>query len=504
MSILDQAMRDIARTDTSVARIDAQVVADIWPAIQPIGDPPDMPLEMLPAGAMREWVTTLAGQYSSQICAVSAMSVLGLLGLIGSRAGVRPYHAQQIVFFPNAWGGLVGDPGSQKSAVIDAALAPIREIDRRVIDDRKAQRAHRAAEIARIEAAEVKAKKAGNFGELEELFLARERAEQPGRYLLIQDATMEALAEIQRANPGGVVLVRDELAGMLRAADRDGQQGAREYLLECWQGGRSYSQHRIKRGAIEIASATLSIIGGIQPAKLASYVQECTSPDSEKNDGLIQRLQVVVVPGERRWEFKDTSSEQHPGVWSMVERMDQWLPLPDPNERVPWQPRIIQLSGGGYGWWAKWIEGWMRGTVARESNPALKGHWSKYRSLMLGIALVFAIVRRNGGAPREIDTPDLRMAAEWCEYLSLHARRMYGLAGRGGPAERLAAGIAGGKIRDRTTVREIQRSDALGRPRLTAADLRAGLADLEESGWVRVGEGGEVRINPAGAGRGGE
>ncbi|MGH7757236.1 MAG: hypothetical protein ACREM8_13265, partial [Vulcanimicrobiaceae bacterium] len=113
---------------------------------------------------------------------------------------------------------------------------------------------------------------------------------------------------------------------------------------------------------------------------------------------------------------------------------------------------------------------------------------------MPALALIFHLVDAIGG-----DTNDGRvsgrataLAANWVDYLELHARKMYGGSS---PAERLASRIRDGAVADGETVRGIQRSQWAGLS--TADDLDGAIKLLVDAGWLRI----ETSSNPVKGGR---
>ena len=86
-------------------------------------------------------------------------------------------------------------------------------------------------------------------------------------------------------NPKGMMLFRDELAGWIGALDKYGGAGGdRAFYLESY-GGRAYAVDRMKDPEpIVVPSLTLSIMGGIQPDRLATLVL------SGDDDGLAARF----------------------------------------------------------------------------------------------------------------------------------------------------------------------------------------------------------------------
>lgn len=93
----------------------------------------------------------------------------------------------------------------------------------------------------------------------------------PGKpRVIINDSTIEEATNIMAHNPKGLLMLRDELAGWIGSFDRYGGEGSdRAFYLECWNGG-SHTVDRVKKTGqpVEVAYASLAILGGIQPDRL--------------------------------------------------------------------------------------------------------------------------------------------------------------------------------------------------------------------------------------------
>src|SRR5262249_4494486 len=111
------------------------------------------------------------------------------------------------------------------------------------------------------------------------------------RYLL-NDSTVEKTGEILNQNPNGIAVFRDELIGFLKSLEKDGQEGARAFYLEAWNGSNRFTYDRIGRGTVDIESTTISLIGGIQPSPLREYLREAVK-GGRGDDGLMQRFQLA-------------------------------------------------------------------------------------------------------------------------------------------------------------------------------------------------------------------
>ena len=93
--------------------------------------------------------------------------------------------------------------------------------------------------------------------------------------------------------------MRDELTGWLSTLERQGREGERAFCLEAWNGDKSFTIDRMGRGSIHVPACCLSILGGIQPGRLRSYLADALE-DGPANDGLIQRFQILVWPDVNR------------------------------------------------------------------------------------------------------------------------------------------------------------------------------------------------------------
>src|SRR5215471_4681903 len=174
---------------------------------------------------------------------------------------------------PRLWVLLVGDPSCKKTPEMDAACAPLERLQAEVArNHREAVRAWEAA------------KEAGDKDV--------EEPEKPPRYVSI-DITTQKLGELL-ARPGadrGLLIKRDELTGWLGEMDRYNNamraSSDRAFWLKAWDGG-PYNYDRINRGELFIENLSVSILGGIQPDRLAE-LRGLTS------DGLLQRFLVVMM-----------------------------------------------------------------------------------------------------------------------------------------------------------------------------------------------------------------
>jgi len=112
----------------------------------------------------------------------------------------------------------------------------------------------------------------------------------PPRFVT-SDATTEKLGEILSRYDRGVLVKRDEFSGWIGSMEKyGGAKGAgadRAFWLQAFNGG-PYTIDRIGRGELRVKNLSVSLIGGIQPARLAE-LHGLTS------DGLLQRFIPIMM-----------------------------------------------------------------------------------------------------------------------------------------------------------------------------------------------------------------
>ena len=420
----------------------------------------------------------------------AVVMVLSLAGTVNRRAMIHPKANDLWVVVPNLWGGIVAPPGFMKSPVIQAVTRPLNQIQgdwRRDHEAGIAEYAHATEEWELAKSAWRELSKAA----LKKGKPAPERlldlpAAPSLRRLIVNDATFEAMHQTMSENPAGILVIRDELTGWWSQLDRAGREGERAFCLQAWNGDTSHTIDRIGRGTIHVDACCMSMLGGIQPGRLRSYLAEALA-DGPSNDGLIQRFQVLVWPDtEAEWKYVDRApnaeaEKRAAGIFRKLVELDAASPLEfrfDPKA----QALFIE--------WFSELETKIRGT---ELHPALVSHLSKYRKLMPALALLFELADRVAGdisVPSDLSRrrwPTPAQAAEWCSYLESHAERIYSCVTT--PQMR-AAQVLAEKIKKRSvgadgsfTCRDVYMKGWSGLDSPEAVRLAAHV--LLDAGWIR-------------------
>lgn len=439
-----------------------------------------------------------------------AVSWLVMLGaVVGNRCGIRPKQLDTSwLVVPNLWGAIVAEPSQLKTPTLNAALYPLKQLDSEVRKQFADQlREHEAdAEVlkARKDALKAQIKKAADKGLEAELTRLRDdlaawEAITPptARRYLVNDSTVEKLVELLQDNPRGLLVFRDELMGLLSSWEKQGRESDRQFYLEAWNGTGDYGSDRIGRGSLYVQNCCLSLLGGIQPDKIASYLRQTLHGE---NDGTMQRFALLTWPDTRPFKYVDERPNQAAqlAAANLLRRLDEFDPIAAgatllPGDHIP----AFQFSPAAQESFVMWLTEWQQQLCSGNDAPALVQHLTKYRKLYPALALLFHLLDVVSGVatPGPVSQTAAELAGRWCIYFEAHARRLYafGIAGTG--ASTLGEHLRAGLLKSPFKARDVQRKGWQGLQ--DQAAVIVALEELMDAGWLR-----EERLpKPSGIGR---
>lgn len=457
----------------TAADVEALPLADsprvVASAPEPLPDPlppvPAFPADLLPE-TVRAWCEDVAEGLQTPLDFTAVPAMVALAGAIGRSVAVAMKANGRWYERPVLWGCVIGRPSSSKSP----ALAPARRmLDRLEGEERTAHEAAMREHAARALMAEArkanakdamrKAMKAGDTMQAEALAesLTFDEEAPPEPRIVTCDATVEKLGELLNANPRGLLQYRDELAGWLASLDREGREGDRSFWLECWNGSGAFTVDRIGRGTVRIDACFVSVLGGMQPGKLAEYVRGAVR-GGFADDGLMQRFQLAVypdLPASWRWCDKPVNPRAEAAAWQTFKRMRALAPAALGAEQGDdCELPFLRLDGEAQELFIEWQTALMRRLRAGEEPAWLESHLGKYPSLAGRLALVLHLAEGGAGSvPADV----LARALDWCEYLEGHARRIYAPMGDSGLTAAHALLRKRGDLGERFTARDVYR-----------------------------------------------
>jgi hypothetical protein len=417
-----------------------------WPKREPIHAelkpvPPFDPA-LLPE-ALRPWIMDEAERMPCPPDFIAAAAIVMISSIVGARCGVRPKSHDSWTVVPNLWGGVVGLPSTKKSPAIATAMKLLGRLIEIVqksheheLQEHAIKKAIHDIKVKAMEARLTAAVKSGKGEDPEKVARALQelREEEPTPPLVPRfksnDSTVEKLGELLRDNPRGLLIVRDELVGLMASWEREGREGDRAFFLEAYNGDQSFDTDRIGRGHIHIPNLCLSLFGGIQPDKLTAYLDMATG--ALGNDGMLQRFQVLVHPDHRSWEWRDEAPdpEARERVYETIAGLVNFNPVAwgaipaGQYDKFP----AFRFSDDAQQTFIEWSIELHDRRIRDESDPLLHQHLSKYDKLFPALALLFHLIDCAAHGVRGPITRTCAIrAAGWCEYLEAHARRCYGL-----------------------------------------------------------------------------
>lgn len=500
---VDTLKRDVAGEQNANASAAWPEPKPIQAALHPV---PAFDSDTLLPEALRGWIMDEADRMPCppDFIAVGALVALG--AIIGARCTIKPKSRDSWFIVPNLWGGIVGLPSAKKSPAIGAALKPLDRLITQAMEVYKlnvdAFTADKTVFEAKKEAIESRIKSAakakdGKGENLDNIAKELQAHQQQGpeapilRRYKSNDTTVEKLGELLRENPAGLLVLRDELVGLLASWDREGREGERAFYLEAWNGNASFDTDRIGRGSIFIPNLCVSIFGGIQPDKLTSYLEQAAN--ALANDGMLQRFQLLVYPDHREWEWRDripakdardrafavfeTLTDFDPAVWGAAPA-DEFTKFPH-----------FRFDDAAQKIFIEWSDDLHRTRMPAEDHPIIAQHLAKFDKLFPALALILHLVdSAASGQCGPVTVEAALRAAAWCDYLEAHARRCYGLLTDDGlrAAQALADKVRQGKLPDGFTARDVRRNQ--WRYLTTDQAVEAALDWLEDEGWLQSKE----------------
>ena len=469
-----------------------------WPDPEPV-KASLLPVEQLPPDILpdplRGWITDVSHRMQIKADIVAAGAMVSVGAVIGSGCGIRPKKKDSWMVTPNLWGAAVSDPGTLKTPALQEAIGPIMKMESEAkarFDDeatyheaeREAFKAQKEGIKSQMQAA-AKGKGGTDIDSLKMQLMELQEPEEPNwiRYKT-NDATIEKMAELLERNPRGILLFRDELTGLLSSWDKEGREADRAFYLEAWNGYGSITTDRIGRGTVHVNNLCVSILGGIQPAKLLSYLYQATS--ALDNDGLIQRMQMMVYPDKPgKWELVD----EEPDAPAKGRAFNAIKTIADmdftgqgaTDSDIPY----FHFNSEGQEVFYQWLQE-LQDKLQVDENPVILEHLAKYRSLMPSIALIDHIINiADGQQGGPVPVQSVERAAAWCDYLESHARRIYGLVGNVGQrsAVELSKKLKSKKLQNGFALRDVYRN---GWYLLNSKEsVRKACDELEELDWLK-------------------
>lgn len=407
----------------------------------------DPPLPNWPGGVLpRQFEDTIAA-----ICLRDGLDFPALaMSYIAAASGAAPKDARFSPFQGDAWRVppivwlmLVAESGQRKTQTLNHAMSMIKQRHgERWREYRDALKAWKQADP----------KERGD------------KPEEPPPYYT-NDITVERLQQLLAENDRGMLYCRDELASLLdfgRYSQSKGD-GPRAFFLEAYEGG-PHTVHRVGRDTVFIPNAALTVVGGIQPSRLAAF-------KGLESDGLLQRFAVVCAGpiGREKPELVVKGKDL------LDARIDRLLAMPFTPHRYH-----TDAEGGAL------ITGTRQEGEAYAALPDFGVGFQGFANKLHGTHARLALILHMMELPERSDIPmeTVERAGRLTRFLLRHAARFYGAI----PSSGLETMRAVASFLLRCGLPRVRAGDLTAKVRpcrgMGLKELAALLSPLVAGGWI--------------------
>jgi len=387
---------------------------------------PPFPVDALPESC-RRFVREAAVSLG---CALDLVAV-PLLGLLSAAVGnsrqvelKRGWKESAALFVV-----VVAEPGDKKTPAQKAALAPLWQAQKRL--KREYQEEYEVYE-EELRYWEAERKAAAKDGEP-----APPKPKEPVlKSVVVDDVTVERLADILDENPRGVTSAQDELSGWVLSMNqyKAGGKGAdRQFWLRVWSNAAVKVDRKNRKVPAIIAEPWVSVVGSIQPEILPEL-------NTGRNDGMTDRfLYSYPEPLHVRHTDEEVSAAAEQAVLKLYEKLAE-LKMPE-SDGDPF-PGTVPMTKDAWEVFKEVADRLLEEAHALTFPGRLRGPWSKLVAYLARLSLVLALSRVAKGNEREqVEPRDVFAASVLVDYFKAHARRVFAELHGTDPMDSLAMGL---------------------------------------------------------------
>jgi hypothetical protein len=346
-------------------------------------------------------------------------SFVALPLLVGLATAVGTTRKVRLKFdwseYPIVWAVIVASSGQRKSPGFYAALAPLHDMQHKLIEEHRAAMQEYKQQVAAYKQAVVDYRQSG--GEL-----PQEPQRPQLKRLIVNDTTIEALALLLEENPRGVGVVRDELSAWLASFNqyKAGKGSDASQWLELHRGGLLLVDRKTaERRTIYVPRAAACIGGTIQPGIMTrGYGKE------QFESGMVARTLFAMPPARQR-EWSDRHVEPHTRD-RLAEIYTKLTHLEFDGEG---NPIDLPLTGEAQDAFIRFVNehGAEQATLG---DDRLEAAWSKLEAYAARMALIMHLVRcvtddTSLQDPNRVDEKSIRSGITLARWFGHEARRVY-------------------------------------------------------------------------------
>jgi hypothetical protein len=324
---------------------------------------------------------------------------------------------------PILWGAIVGESGTAKTPAFKLVMQPVRESQRKALERHAEAMKQYEGDLARWEkdmAAWKRDRKTSNDPP------AKPDAPQAERFI-VSDTTVEALAPILLANPRGLLLARDELAGWIGSFDRYAGKGKAGADAANWLSMHNAESIIVDRKTgvprtIHVPHAAVCVTGGIQPPIL----RRALSPE-HRESGLAARFLLAWPPRKaKHWTEADIDPSAETELARLFDRLYELQRTVDADGEL--RPVLVGMACEAKVAWIRYYNS--HAVEQADLTGDLSAAWSKLEEYAPRLALVIHSIRaaaNDGTDPLVLDIESMAAGIRLAQWFKHEARRVYAM-----------------------------------------------------------------------------
>ena len=386
-----------------------------------------------PVGALPQSCRRFVSEAAVSLGCAPDLVAVPLLGLLSAAIG-----SSRQIELKRGWkesaalfAVVVAEPGDKKTPAQKAALAPLWQAQKKLKKEYQEEYEVYEEELRHWEAERKVAAKEGEP--------APPKPKEPIlKSVVVDDVTVERLADILDENPRGVTSAQDELSGWLHSMNqyKAGGKGAdRQFWLRVWSNAPVKVDRRSRKVPAIIPEPWVSVVGSIQPEILPEL-------HVGRNDGMLDRF-LYSYPEPRR--VRHTDDVVSPGAeHTVLELYEKLADLKMPqSDREPFPGAVTMTKDA----WEVFKD--LAGELSEEAHALgfprrLRGAWSKLEAYLARLSLVLALSRLVESDEREqVEARDVLFASVLIDYFKAHIKRVFAELHGEDPIDALAMALNG-------------------------------------------------------------
>jgi hypothetical protein len=385
-------------------------------------EPPPFPLEVFPP-ALADYCRQV-GESTGTPPDFSAMTMLVTAGAAIGNSRALCLKANIWYECPRFYAANVGHPASGKTPAMEAVVKPYQTIQHKLIKAHKdAQATYAAAKQHHDQI--VKENKALPKGAEQQPLPSVPAEPAPPERLVVNDATVEALAPLLQGNPRGLLMLQDEGVGWVRSMGqyKGGRGNDRQFWLSTWSGKSHIVDRKYQDGVpISIPRPYVNVICGLQPDMLGELA------DSQgRSDGFIDRVLFVFPPAPPGADWTDsTVTPTSKQAWETALSRLRMLAMEELEDGVLGY-RVVNFSPAAREAWIAWWDAHAAEIRGPDLSVQLIGPWGKLKAYAARLALVLHYLWQVQGDGHEnnLEEASVERAVRLLNYFKGQSRLVY-------------------------------------------------------------------------------